>query len=109
MNDADIADLVQKLEYRYGLGLLSSKRKTQDGWILSLNPKDLHPAEGFCIDILVGWHSILTRFIPGNLSGDLVKVACPPKTDPTFVLGFREGDRSKCHERATASNRSLAS
>jgi len=72
MNDNDVIDLVKNLETRYGLGLLFRKRRTHDGWTLTLYPKGLHRAEGFRIEIIVGWHSILTRFIPGNLAADLV-------------------------------------
>lgn len=73
MNEEEITDLVQTFESRYGLGFLSRKNRTLDGWTLILYPKELHRAEGFQIEILVGWHSIQTRFIPGNLAGDLVK------------------------------------
>jgi transposase InsO family protein len=39
---------------------------------------------------------------------ELLPVTCPPKTDPTFMLGLGQGDRSKCHGKTTPSNRSLA-
>ena len=38
-----------------------------------------------------------------------ILLTCPPKTDPTFMLGLGQGDRLKCHEKATPSNRSSAS
>jgi hypothetical protein len=39
---------------------------------------------------------------------ELPPVTCPPKIDPTFMLGLGQGDRSKCHGKTTPSNRSLA-
>jgi hypothetical protein len=39
---------------------------------------------------------------------ELPPVTCPPKTDPAFMLGLGQGDRSKCHGKTTTSNRLLA-
>jgi hypothetical protein len=37
---------------------------------------------------------------------DLKYLTCPPKTDPTFMLGSGKGGRSKCRGKATRSNKS---
>lgn len=69
-NKAD--KLAKSLMAKFGLGVTASVTSDSNGRHIVIRPVDIHPYEGFSIDVIVGWRSLKIDFIPGKFAADLL-------------------------------------
>lgn len=68
--DAD--DLGRLLTERFGIALTARIGEGADGAFIDVRPDDLHDNEGFVVQTVIGWRSVLVRFRAGTFAGDLL-------------------------------------
>lgn len=69
VNAAVIAEL---LTDRYGLELRGEVRSDPTGQRIRLSPVEVAQTQGFSIEVLIGWRTIETNFIPGSFASLLI-------------------------------------
>jgi 5-methylcytosine-specific restriction enzyme A len=68
----EAARLADTLSEQYGLPLTARSFHDQHGLHLILEPTDLHPHDGFRLQVTLGWHRIIAVFIPGQFAAGLL-------------------------------------
>ena len=72
MNAAIIPFVQHVIADRVGLDATARIENNADGTVLTITPSDLHPNDGFSVQLKFGWRSVEANVVPGLFSGHLL-------------------------------------